>query len=44
MAKMSMINREKRRAKLVKKYATKRAELKAIISKIIISIPFLLID
>ena len=32
MAKVSMINREKRRAKLVKKHAGKRAELKAIIS------------
>jgi small subunit ribosomal protein S14 len=32
MAKVSMINREKRRAKLVSKYAKKRAELKAIIS------------
>ena len=32
MAKVSMINREKRRAKLAKKYAGKRAELKAIIS------------
>jgi len=32
MAKVSMINREKRRAKLVAKYANKRAELKAIIS------------
>lgn len=32
MAKVSMINREKRRAKLVAKYAKKRAELKAIIS------------
>jgi small subunit ribosomal protein S14 len=32
MAKLSMINREKRRAKLVKKYAGKRAELKAIIT------------
>ena len=31
MAKVSMINREKKRAKLVKKYAKKRAELKAII-------------
>jgi small subunit ribosomal protein S14 len=31
MAKVSMINREKKRAKLVKKYASKRAELKAII-------------
>ena len=32
MAKVSMVNREKRRAKLVAKYAKKRAELKAIIS------------
>ena len=32
MAKVSMINREKRRTKLVAKYVTKRAELKAIIS------------
>ena len=32
MAKLSMINREKRRTKLVKKYAGKRAELKAIIT------------
>jgi small subunit ribosomal protein S14 len=32
MAKVSMINREKRRAKLVRKYAGKRAELKAIIA------------
>jgi small subunit ribosomal protein S14 len=32
MAKVSMINREKRRAKLVRKYASKRAELKAIIA------------
>jgi len=32
MAKMSMINREKRRAKLVKRYAKKRAELKAIVA------------
>ncbi len=31
MAKVSMINREKRRTKLVAKYAKKRAELKAII-------------
>ena len=29
MAKLSVINREARRNKLVKKYATKRAELKA---------------
>lgn len=32
MAKVSMINRENRRTKLVAKYAKKRAELKAIIS------------
>ena len=32
MAKVSMINREKRRVKLVKKYAKKRAELKAVVS------------
>jgi small subunit ribosomal protein S14 len=32
MAKVSMIQRELRRTKLVKKYATKRRELKAIIS------------
>jgi small subunit ribosomal protein S14 len=32
MAKVSMLNREKRRSKLVAKYAKKRAELKAIIS------------
>ena len=32
MAKVSMINREKRRAKLAAKYAKKRAELKAIIN------------
>ena len=31
MAKVSMINREKRRTKLVAKYAKKRAELKATI-------------
>jgi small subunit ribosomal protein S14 len=30
MAKKSMVEREKKRAKLVAKYATKRAELKAI--------------
>ena len=29
MAKTSMVNREKKRAKLVQKYAAKRAELKA---------------
>ncbi|NIM70033.1 MAG: 30S ribosomal protein S14 [Xanthomonadales bacterium] len=32
MAKASMINREKRRAKLVKRYARKRAELKAVVA------------
>jgi small subunit ribosomal protein S14 len=32
MAKVSMVNREKRRAKLVRKYAKKRTELKAIVS------------
>jgi small subunit ribosomal protein S14 len=32
MAKVSMINREKRRTKLVGKYATRRAELKATIA------------
>ena len=32
MAKVSMINREKRRTKLVAKYASKRAALKATIS------------
>jgi small subunit ribosomal protein S14 len=32
MAKVSMINREKKRTKLVKKYAKKRSELKALIS------------
>ena len=31
MAKTSMVNREKKRSKLVQKYAVKRAELKAII-------------
>ena len=31
MAKLSLINREKKRADLVQKYAGKRAELKAII-------------
>lgn len=31
MAKQSMIEREKKRAKLVQKYATKRAELRSII-------------
>ena len=33
MAKTSMINRETKRAKLVKRYATKRARLKEIIRK-----------
>lgn len=32
MAKVSMINREKKRTKLVSKYAKKRAELKAIVA------------
>ena len=32
MAKVSMVNREKRRTKLVSKYADKRAELKTIIA------------
>ena len=32
MAKVSMIQREKKRARTVKKYAAKRAELKAIIN------------
>jgi len=32
MAKVSMVNREKRRAKLVTRYAKKRAALKAIVS------------
>ena len=31
MAKTCMVEREKKRAKIVKKYATKRAELKAIV-------------
>ena len=31
MAKLALINREQKRAELVKKYAAKRAELKAII-------------
>ena len=34
MAKVSMIEREKRRAKTVEKYAAKRAELKATISNV----------
>jgi small subunit ribosomal protein S14 len=33
MAKTSMVNRETKRAKLVKRYATKRARLKEIIRK-----------
>ncbi len=33
MAKVSMINREKRRTKLVKKHVTRRTELKALISR-----------
>lgn len=32
MAKTSMVEREKKRAKLVKRYAKKRAELKAVLS------------
>lgn len=32
MAKVSMVNREKKRTKLVAKYAAKRAELKATVS------------
>ena len=32
MAKLSLINREKKRETLVKKYAAKRAELKAVIA------------
>ena len=32
MAKVSMINREKKRSKLVAKYASKRAELKKVIA------------
>jgi small subunit ribosomal protein S14 len=34
MAKLALINREAKRAKLVKKYAAKRAELKAIIDNV----------
>lgn len=34
MAKLALINREDKRRKLVKKYATKRAELKAIINDV----------
>jgi small subunit ribosomal protein S14 len=37
MAKKSMIAREKKRAKTVAKYATKRAELKAILSDVNVS-------
>ena len=33
MAKTSMVNREEKRAKLVKRYAAKRARLKEIIRK-----------
>jgi len=32
MAKLSLINREVKRARMVKKYAAKRAEIKAVIS------------
>ena len=32
MAKTSMVNRDLKRSKLIKKYATKRAELKAIVA------------
>jgi len=32
MAKLSLINREEKRARMVKKYAAKRAELKAVIA------------
>ncbi|MFZ0106652.1 MAG: 30S ribosomal protein S14 [Thiobacillus sp.] len=32
MAKLSLINREEKRARLVKKFAAKRAELKAVIA------------
>jgi small subunit ribosomal protein S14 len=34
MAKLALINREEKRRKLVKKYAAKRAELKAIINDV----------
>ena len=34
MAKMSMINREKKRQKLVKQYSNKRLELKQIVKKL----------
>lgn len=37
MAKLSLINREAKRAKLVRKYAAKRAELKTIIDNIKLS-------
>ena len=37
MAKLSLINREAKRAKMVKKYAAKRAELKAIIDNVNLS-------
>ena len=37
MAKTSMIMREKKRAKLVKKYAKKRAQLKAIVRDLSVS-------
>jgi small subunit ribosomal protein S14 len=37
MAKLALINREAKRAKLVKKYAAKRAELKSIIDNIKLS-------
>jgi len=32
MAKLSLINREEKRARMVKKYAAKRAEIKAVIA------------
>jgi small subunit ribosomal protein S14 len=34
MAKLSLINREEKRARMVKKYAAKRAELKAVIANV----------
>jgi small subunit ribosomal protein S14 len=34
MAKVSLINREEKRARMVKKYAAKRAELKALIANV----------
>ena len=34
MAKLSLINREEKRARMVKKYAAKRAELKAVIASV----------